>query len=466
MKYKILLFLFTLFFTTHVASAAPSLVSYTLSPSAISSGQLISLEWNAQDSVGSSLVVPCVPGIKVKKADGTLFPCDTKTSISVQEDDSQGFFVVNTSGVQRNVSFILYPKDSTGADTTTGQTKTVMVTTLPYPITSFTPSATSTITSSGVTLTWTAPELDGVNIQFACVDGVSVFQSGSAIALPCGQFVFSTKQGSSGSASFVFKNKNIDVSLVKVSLLPYVSDSTYDLTHAEFVTLEIASDKITPTQLLSFVATPPRIASDDNATLLWTTKYTNSINLKMDCVEDLSASFVESTGNRPVVCGKLLSETGFAPNAATTTFVFTNSTNTLKTAVFTLYPQLPDGGFDGTNTQKVSIAVYPKGQLPVQTVVVPVVQATSSVQNTTTGKKFVFTKLLKLKSKNSDVTELQKFLSKDSTLYPEASVTGYFGPATARAVGRFQVKYGLSKSGEAGYGQVGPKTREKLNAVQ
>jgi len=139
--------------------------------------------------------------------------------------------------------------------------------------------------------------------------------------------------------------------------------------------------------------------------------------------------------------------------------------------LFTLYPQLPGGGFSGLNTQKISIVVYPKEQLPVQAVAVAVastIQATTTVQSQTTavGKKFVFTKLLKLGMKNTDVTELQKFLSQDKVLFPEVSVTGYFGPATVGAVGRFQVKYNLANNGQTGYGQVGPKTREKLNAVQ
>ncbi len=59
-----------------------------------------------------------------------------------------------------------------------------------------------------------------------------------------------------------------------------------------------------------------------------------------------------------------------------------------------------------------------------------------------------------------DVRLLQEFLAKDSALYPEGKVTGYFGPATKRAVVRFQKKYGLSP-----VGRVGPATLAKLNAM-
>ena len=77
-----------------------------------------------------------------------------------------------------------------------------------------------------------------------------------------------------------------------------------------------------------------------------------------------------------------------------------------------------------------------------------------------------FLKYLTFGSRGVDVTALQNYLKSFKDLYPEGLVTGYFGPATLRAVQRFQVKYGLAKKGDAGYGVVGPKTRAKLNEVQ
>ena len=74
----------------------------------------------------------------------------------------------------------------------------------------------------------------------------------------------------------------------------------------------------------------------------------------------------------------------------------------------------------------------------------------------------VFTKTLSFGSRGSDVTRLQTLLSGDSSIYPEGTVSSYFGPATKRAVGRFQEKYGIAKPGESGYGTVGPKTGAKL----
>ena len=65
-----------------------------------------------------------------------------------------------------------------------------------------------------------------------------------------------------------------------------------------------------------------------------------------------------------------------------------------------------------------------------------------------------------------DVTPLQNFLkSLSPDIYPEGLVTGYFGPLTERAVGRFQIKHGLAKPGDPAFGYVGPKTRAKINQI-
>ena len=72
----------------------------------------------------------------------------------------------------------------------------------------------------------------------------------------------------------------------------------------------------------------------------------------------------------------------------------------------------------------------------------------------------------------ADVKNLQIVLNSDSrTQVAESGVgssgheTEYFGPATSRAVKKFQELYGLAKAGDPGYGYVGPKTRAKLQSI-
>lgn len=82
---------------------------------------------------------------------------------------------------------------------------------------------------------------------------------------------------------------------------------------------------------------------------------------------------------------------------------------------------------------------------------------------------FQFKSDLKLEDKGSEVRELQKCLAKDSEVYPEGQVTGYFGPKTKEAIIKFQEKYAkeiLEPWGfEKGTGLIGKTTRAKLNEI-
>lgn len=72
---------------------------------------------------------------------------------------------------------------------------------------------------------------------------------------------------------------------------------------------------------------------------------------------------------------------------------------------------------------------------------------------------------IQLRTIGDDVSLVQRWLSQDTTIYPEGLVTGYFGPLTLSAVKKFQTKHGIATDGEPGYGIVGPKTRAKLMEI-
>lgn len=60
-----------------------------------------------------------------------------------------------------------------------------------------------------------------------------------------------------------------------------------------------------------------------------------------------------------------------------------------------------------------------------------------------------------------DVKVLQALLAADSSIYPEANISGYYGTLTQNAVRKFQKKYNLDQ-----VGVVGPKTLKKLNELR
>ena len=83
----------------------------------------------------------------------------------------------------------------------------------------------------------------------------------------------------------------------------------------------------------------------------------------------------------------------------------------------------------------------------------------------TGGQANVFTQALAVGSSGSQVILLQDTLKKLGFLSKSIVSNGYFGPATLKAVQDFQVYYNIAKLGVVGYGQVGPKTRQKLNQL-
>lgn len=72
----------------------------------------------------------------------------------------------------------------------------------------------------------------------------------------------------------------------------------------------------------------------------------------------------------------------------------------------------------------------------------------------------VFFKNLSPGNRGDAVRELQTLLRQDKTIYPQGIANGVFGPATVRAVKKFQKKYGIPQTGTTG-----PLTRTKLMQV-
>ena len=77
-----------------------------------------------------------------------------------------------------------------------------------------------------------------------------------------------------------------------------------------------------------------------------------------------------------------------------------------------------------------------------------------------TAQNIQFSTNLRRGLSGKEVTRLQEFLKTMPDVYPEGMVTGYFGVLTERAVKRFQSKYGVEQAGN-----VGKKTRAKLNSL-
>jgi len=142
-----------------------------------------------------------------------------------------------------------------------------------------------------------------------------------------------------------------------------------------------------------------------------------------------------------------------APKGGTVT-TNTNVTTTISTTTTTT-----DNSSSGSTTVTSNPVIVTSN--PVTTQVVTNSEVPVTVINVS-GVANAITKQLKNGVSNAGVKLLQVLLAKDKTIYPEGYITGHFGNLTQKAVQRFQEKYNIVSKGQAGYGQVGPKTKAKL----
>jgi spore germination protein YaaH len=97
---------------------------------------------------------------------------------------------------------------------------------------------------------------------------------------------------------------------------------------------------------------------------------------------------------------------------------------------------------------------------------------TTTTTTTTSASASSITHSLEFGDTGADVKTLQIVLNSNPSTQVAQSGVGSpgsentsFGPATLKALQKFQVKYGIAKSGSSGYGYVGPATRAKLNSI-
>jgi peptidoglycan hydrolase-like protein with peptidoglycan-binding domain len=84
----------------------------------------------------------------------------------------------------------------------------------------------------------------------------------------------------------------------------------------------------------------------------------------------------------------------------------------------------------------------------------------NSLQKQAKDAKQELARTLNIGSQGDDVKTIQVLLASDPSLYPEGVVSGYYGVLTAKAIKRFQQRYGIEAAGF-----VGPKTLKKINEL-
>jgi len=481
---KVLVALFLLMFGTtlsvRVSADTPVVNSFKVN-SSVESGQAANFDWTITGG-GHSLIIFCAQGIKLRYATtNATFPCDTRVSVSASASDSVSIIIANVSGSPRIVTARIIPKNANGGTDYDAGAKeaTIYVNPSRQPFDIFYTTATSTISGVATTFYWSSTYLDGVNLRIACDDAITATSTTYGQGpIPCNQMIFPSDLPGTGSVTFKFSNQSTVELPLGITLFPAMSPRIYDGTHAQTITLTVASDAQKPLSV-KFNASRHKIFSGDSILFDWSVVNGIGANIKFSCSPMLQLRAFSVSTTTTLACGDYAWPVPFLA-VASTSVTFLNLNETDETATVTLFPALKNGNYDGNsaqilriNVEPISKTLVPQAPATVQAPVQAVSQAVSSTSakpamvGTTSPVKNVFTKWQSSGSRSPEVALLQRFLAKDKSWYPEGLASGYFGAATKRAVGRFQIKFGLIKnSKDPAYGVLDAKTRFSLNALQ
>lgn len=462
----------------------PSVTLYKASETSINSGQLVTFSWTLANAGGYSFVVPCSGGIVLKRENGISLACDTPISTTQVVNDAIILILYNVSGSPKNITARLIPKTIAGLDYTAASSDvSVSVNTVLQPITSFTAPQTNTMFGKPITVSWTSEIITGVNFQVECNSEITVSSPSYTAAsfLPCGKVIFASDLAPSGSLSLSFSNSNLNLVPYTLKLYPtVVSHTSYDGSHAATLTLNIASDTIPDANVTYFTASTTAVNSGEKVKLSWGSDNAIGVNMKLSCNQMIIATSTQNI-NQQFPCNAYIFDPVLSPKGDFT-LSFINSSILDQIITLTAIPSKQAGIYDALRGKSFSLTIRPAFtiasssplQLPLPSPsIFPSPSTTASPSFTPLAlpsvlPKTSFTQFLKRGSRGAQVSALQEFLKRDVLLYPEGTVSGFFGPATERAVQQFQKKYNLVTSGTpatTGYGVVGPKTRNKLNVL-
>ena len=455
----------------------PTVSSFTISPSTIANAFDVTLTWTIDNGDAQEVYFSCPEGVTLKK-NGTSFGCNSRLSASSNPSDSVGFSVINVSGSTKTVTVTVYPKSAGVTNEAGSMTRTFTVATAAQPITDLTASKTTVDSGSPVTFTWTGVYAPASNFQFDCVNGLTGY-SGTSVSgtpLPCGGPAFSSDQPTSGSVTLTFVNAFTSQLGAIVHVMPAIRAGLYDATHNLTTSIAVNPPQFTSTQVVkntsitSLTQSAYSVQSRTPFTISWTSKDASSTNVQYSCSDAITLFMGNGTTTLP--CGMPSFSTLFA-DAGTTTLIAVSNSYLPQNLFLTVLPQDSTGIYQLGGSKMVTISVtYQSTPLTPAAASSTATSTTVTQASTTTiatGPKGLshvpFFRMLSRGSKGPEVVALQLFLGLNAQIFPENSASGFFGPATQRAVQRFQEKYGIAKSGAIGYGSVGPKTRTKLNAL-
>lgn len=482
MKYSAIVFSLVgfFFFSSLVLAATPSVSNLSASPTTINSGQPVGFSWSLTNSGGSSFLIPCQNGIKISHADGSgNISCGTRVALSNTGGDALSLLVTNVSGATKTITLQVIPKNEDGSDYDLGMQQTqITVFTLADPLPDVSISKSTVTSGDTATLSWTGSGIDGTNLYFFCEDNVQISTPSYTATpyIPCNTTTFSSDLSGSGSLDLTFKNPTSNDKTILLRLLPAMSPGLYDGTKAKTISVTITPKIAQSANINYFAASSTTILNDTDLNVSYAATAVAGLNMYLSC--DSGSVTITSTvdPNTKFPCDQKYLFNPDLGSDGVLTFHFKNTSDSQRLVTLTLVPSPITGQYDGTRAKSISIFVSKAGTTPQSQTPgaagITNTQSSNTVSVNATGMKkarVTFTRAVRVGSRGDDVKALQEFFAQDKSIYPEGLTTGYFGPATLRAIQRFQAKNGIATSGSpetTGYGALGPKTRAFINSLK
>lgn len=162
---------------------------------------------------------------------------------------------------------------------------------------------------------------------------------------------------------------------------------------------------------------------------------------------------IVSVSPSTTICQAATSGSGGSTTTTTTTTTATTPAPTTTSSAAPSTTTTTPAPATPTKTTTTTTAKPAAPAITTPVVTMPVVQPTRVVVSPLTSE-------INPGARNDEVMKLQELLAQDPTIYPEGTVSGFYGPKTTAAVKKFQAKYGLPT-----VGRVGPATLAKLNEI-
>ncbi|MBI2054561.1 MAG: peptidoglycan-binding protein [Candidatus Sungbacteria bacterium] len=438
-----------------VATNSDPISDFSAASTTVVSGENVKVTWSAPDTEHLNMTLSCTDDIMptIVGDSRPRVPCNQQPIFitDLGPTGSQTFTFNSTSLEAVLATLRLLPKTSSGAYDGT-HAKSIQFSVKPAPdtrhpaINSFIIGNQTLKPGEETVISWSILRGVGANLKISCPNGVTATSSKTgASVLPCNQSIFSSILGTNDLFKITFQNPMAAPQDINVTLIPAVSATELDATVARELRIVVLGN---PAGLSEAVA-PPAVTPTAAASIASTSAVKTPISPVSPKLFELPVAFNAQNNADVRRMQEIMRDEGVYSGPITGNF-FSLTREAVKK--FQEKYGLDQVGTVGPKTRaKLNEVASGKSSSSVAPSQAPISSPATFGQ---------IVKTLQRGNRSDEVLLLQKILASDPSIYPEGTISGFFGPATEAALKKFQAAHGLDQVGFSG-----PKTRAKLNEI-